>query len=509
MNLSMRGNNLIPAIVIPSVDDFKQLIESKDKNLMNRDDLSFEFRVDLDPRLLDYIDDLNKEFKQKIILTLRSVDEGGKFDGDSNYRKSFLKKMMAKPVKCIDLEFYRDRDNLSYYLSQSNSNNLILSYHNFKANMLQSGETFLQDIESFFSMLNAEKYLTTRENIIIKFVGRPLDAYQSLATLKLFQNKSKFKFICLGIGSKGELTRTLGQNFNNYLAFGSLTPNDIFPIEHILNTQTPDSHISGLIGKSLGHTLSPQIHEILRNHSGLKGYYHKFEINEDNVIKFIKEVSETNIIGLNVTFPYKDLAVSATDSQTDEVLLLGATNTISFTKEGIISYNTDVTGFQKVLQFYNIKDKKVLIFGAGSSSRSVSYTNLLEKNQVSVIYRSEKRVAEFKELSDQITFLKQEEISTTKGYDVFINTTPLGLDINENPLDYVSIDSDTNYVIDIAYGHRGTSLTNEKSLIKSNKVLLDGKFMLFHQAVDAFEIWTSKKIDRENTYNKFLKKLNF
>ena len=64
----------------------------------------------------------------------------------------------------------------------------------------------------------------------------------------------------------------------------------------------------GLLGKTLGHSFSPQIHALLGDYP-----YALYEVGENDVERFM---SETDLAGMNVTIPYKhtDTIQITTDS---------------------------------------------------------------------------------------------------------------------------------------------------------------------------------------------------
>ena len=98
----------------------------------------------------------------------------------------------------------------------------------------------------------------------------------------------------------------------------------------------------GLIGKTLGHSYSPQIHAEFADYE-----YRLYEMPEEEVGTFLKTADYT---ALNVTIPYKKTVMPFLDEISGEALRIGSVNTITRTKNGgLRGDNTDYYGFSYML----------------------------------------------------------------------------------------------------------------------------------------------------------------
>ncbi|MBO4762331.1 MAG: shikimate kinase, partial [Lachnospiraceae bacterium] len=94
----------------------------------------------------------------------------------------------------------------------------------------------------------------------------------------------------------------------------------------------------GLLGRKLGHSLSPMIHGMLADYS-----YELFEKEEDEVGAFIEA---RGYDGLNVTIPYKKTVFRYMDEVSEVARKLQSINTIVKRPDGtLFGDNTDVFGF--------------------------------------------------------------------------------------------------------------------------------------------------------------------
>ena len=187
----------------------------------------------------------------------------------------------------------------------------------------------------------------------------------------------------------------------------------------------------------------------LKNHS-----YNFFDISEiENVMPFLEN---PNLIGMNVTIPYKQAIIPFLDGLSDEAQQIGAVNCVSFKNGKKIGYNTDAFGFEKTL-LINKKDhhKKALILGDGGAAKAVRY--ILDKHNIEHQTISRKSEITFENLSEDLV----------KDSLLIIQTTPVGTFPNVDDSVQFPFEAITNqhYVIDLIYNLPEQSIQNCKSII--------------------------------------------
>lgn len=105
----------------------------------------------------------------------------------------------------------------------------------------------------------------------------------------------------------------------------------------------------GLLGKKLGHSISPKIHKEIFKNLNIDEDYSLIELDENQIESFFKNEIK-NYRGLNVTIPYKIKVMEFMDEISKEARDIGAINTI-FQKNGkLYGYNTDYFGFKRMLE---------------------------------------------------------------------------------------------------------------------------------------------------------------
>lgn len=166
----------------------------------------------------------------------------------------------------------------------------------------------------------------------------------------------------------------------------------------------------GLLGRKLGHSYSPPIHDALTNGA----YdYRLIELEPDELGSFL---NRGEFDGLNVTIPYKRDVIPFLDELTPIAKKIGAVNTI-FRRDGrLIGDNTDAYGVRFALERLGLTlaGTEALILGSGGTSRTVAAV-LRENGAASVTVVSRQGPVTYPDALTQIEC------------NLIINTTPLGM----------------------------------------------------------------------------------
>ena len=239
----------------------------------------------------------------------------------------------------------------------------------------------------------------------------------------------------------------------------------------------------GLLGRKLGHSFSKEYFTDKFAKLNLNDSYVNIELDDvSEIISFVKE--NKDLKGFNVTVPYKETIIPYLDDIDNVAKEVGAVNTVKVYNNGMLKgFNTDVIGFEKLLESTRLQDYKTtsLIFGSGGASKAVQY--VLRKNNIPF-----RIVSRNVDLGIKISY---DEINSTgfSPYSLIINTTPVGMFPNVNEyieLPYSTITSQ-NIFIDLIYNPAET-LFLEKARLKGAAVF-NGLTMLYEQAEAAWKIW--------------------
>lgn len=230
---------------------------------------------------------------------------------------------------------------------------------------------------------------------------------------------------------------------------------------------------TGLLGRKLGHSYSPQIHAHLGHYS-----YELFEREPEDVEAFLKN---GDFQAINVTIPYKK-TVMPYCRLTETAKYMGSVNTIIRQPDGtLLGHNTDYFGFTSMVErsVLNPKGKKCLVLGSGGASVTC--------------------VAVLKEMGGQVVVISR---TGENNYDnlhlhadaaIICNTTPVGMYPNngESPID-LGLFPQLEGVLDVIYNPTRTQLLLDAQNLGLKNC--NGLWMLVAQAKEAAEWFLQKKL---------------
>lgn len=224
----------------------------------------------------------------------------------------------------------------------------------------------------------------------------------------------------------------------------------------------------GLIGKTLVHSYSKEIHEALGKYS-----YGLFSLDPDELADFIKT---KDFNGLNVTIPYKKDVIPLCDEISELASEIGAVNTLYRKGQSLIGHNTDYEGFLFTAKRSGISfsGKNVLILGTGGTS--LTARKAVKDQGAKRVYIVSRSAA------GDLTY---DELDKVAGeIHVIVNTTPIGtFPNNMNSVLDVSAFPDCEAVIDVIYNPFKTKLILDAE--KKGLKTANGLPMLVAQATAA------------------------
>lgn len=246
------------------------------------------------------------------------------------------------------------------------------------------------------------------------------------------------------------------------------------------------SKLYGLIGKPVKHSFSKDY--FTKKFAALDLKHHQYQLFELAHIEEFTTLIEDHpqLLGLNVTIPYKKLVIPYMTSLSPEAEKIGAVNTIKITATGaLIGYNTDYFGFLSSLQSWlnGYLPPQALILGTGGAAMAVR-TAL---DDLGINYKLVSRQPKSEALS-----YEDVDALNLASFPLIINTTPLGMapDLESAPsLNYHQLGSD-HYLYDLVYNPTVTTFM-EKAQARGARVK-NGLEMLHLQAEKAWEIWSGE-----------------
>ena len=276
------------------------------------------------------------------------------------------------------------------------------------------------------------------------------------------------------------------------------------------NTAEIPPYLAGVIGHPISHSKSPRLHNYWLSKYNINGFYIPFSVTTDKLQDSIKSLIALGFNGVNVTIPHKTNILTFADSVTDRAALIGAANTLYFSKNGKVhADNTDGYGFiQNIIDEipnYDFYDKTALIYGAGGSARAIAsalITNGVKEVGITNRTRSKAQIIS-EDLGAKVSVVDWRAAPEIIGKaDLIINATSMGMIGQPDFSQPISRAKKTAVVVDIVYNPLVTDFLKEAKKLKLRTV--GGIGMLINQAVPGFEHWFQKSPIIDDEIRKFI-----
>jgi len=234
---------------------------------------------------------------------------------------------------------------------------------------------------------------------------------------------------------------------------------------------------------------------------GLDAVYLPFPVRPEALRRFLRTLADVGALGLNLTIPHKQKALTLVDEVAPTAQRIGAINTVVFRNSRLIGHNTDGAGFLASLRgVLTPKGKRVVMLGAGGAGRAVAVA-LADAGVASLTLLArnpEQRRGLAAHLRRQgysgAAHAALDAPDARKRLDeahLVINTTPLGL----KPTDPLPLPEDwipeNRCVADLVYGRGPTRLL--QAAARRGCRTVPGWHMLLHQGAEALRLWTGRR----------------
>ncbi|MBQ9141720.1 MAG: shikimate dehydrogenase [Lachnospiraceae bacterium] len=264
----------------------------------------------------------------------------------------------------------------------------------------------------------------------------------------------------------------------------------------------------GLIGNPVEHTLSPLLQNYLAEETETNLVYVPFHVENGRLEDAVKGAYALNLLGCNVTVPYKSDVIAYLSDIDELAARIGAVNTLVRTSEGYKGYNTDMPGLYRAMlsDGVEVKDRACVILGAGGVARAVAVM-LLDKGAAKV-YILNRTIEKAQAIA--------EEVNAVAGYE-FVKAMVLA--------DYQKLPEGENFLVIQAtnvgmHPHVEDVVIAEEAFYEKVEIGYDlifnpgntrfmqlvkqaggkaynGAKMLVYQGIIAFELWNNVNISED------------
>lgn len=264
--------------------------------------------------------------------------------------------------------------------------------------------------------------------------------------------------------------------------------------------------ICGLIGNPVEHTMSPVIHNSLAEMFGDNLVYVPFHVKED-LRAAVEGAYSLNILGLNVTVPYKTQVMEYIKEVDEKASQIGAVNTLVRTESGFKGFNTDMPGLYRAMQEdgVEIAGESIMVLGAGGVARAVAMLAAQKRaKQIRILNRTAEKA---KQLAEEVKAFYPEADITAHGvweYETLegnmwtaIQATSVGMyphqeqTLIEEKAFYQKIKAGYDLIfnpVETKFMHLVTAAGGEA---------FNGLKMLLYQGIIAYELWNDVKVTKE------------
>ena len=260
-----------------------------------------------------------------------------------------------------------------------------------------------------------------------------------------------------------------------------------------------------VIGKPIGHSKSPEIHQHFANQFDAKIEFRKDEVIPETLETWLADFFKDGGKGVSITLPLKEAALNYANEISDRARLASACNVIYAKDEKLFADCTDGFGLIKDLQEnlkVSLKDKKILILGAGGAARGI-IPSIIEKDPASlkIANRTESKALSLKEDLEGKVDLKEKSLIVEAGgltddfllsdsYDLVINSTAVSTQAGKSLGLPKALFKSINFAYDLFYSAEKTLFLQE-SLENGVEKVSDGWGMLVEQGAESFRLWTN------------------
>lgn len=254
-----------------------------------------------------------------------------------------------------------------------------------------------------------------------------------------------------------------------------------------------------LMGKPLGHSLSPRLHAAAFNAQSLDWSYELVEVGAAELPGAVRRLRRPEWRGANVTLPHKVTVIELLDELDEAAEAIGAVNTIVARGSRLVGANTDAPGLLRDLERagVEIRGRPALLLGAGGAARAAAWALASQGVHVTIVARRPEQGEDIARglqqragLSAQVRAWEERAFSSAAEGSLILNATPVGMwpNVDGSPwpedVDFPSRAA----VYDLVYQPRETRLV--AAACESGLQALGGLGMLVEQAALANEMWT-------------------
>lgn len=266
------------------------------------------------------------------------------------------------------------------------------------------------------------------------------------------------------------------------------------------------THVAGVIGDPVRHSLSPVLHNAAFEALGLDWVFVAFEVAAGAGAAAVDAMRALGLAGLSVTMPHKEEVADAVDRLGPTAQALRSVNCLHWFGAELVGESTDGAGFVDALahdEGFDVAGRRAVVVGAGGAARAVVLALAgAGAADVAVVNRTRSRAEAAVALApgvarvcgDPAADAGESVAEEVAGADLVVNASSVGMrgtpGEGDLPLDPTLLHAG-QLVVDLVYSPLRTPLL--VAARERGAVAVTGLGMLIHQAAHAFRLWTGEE----------------
>ena len=448
----------------------------------------FEIRADLvlDLDLLAIL----RARTRPLLLTCRTVSEGGQWPDDDAKRRMTLLEGVKRGYDYVDIEH---RVGPLDVMIEKSGHGLVVSYHDF--------EGMPGDLDGLYAAM------CEQGADIVKIAGTPrsiADVGRLMAFGKRVNEAGGPPVVPIAMGPQGVASRILAGRVGAPFTFASVAagvesapgqvPAAIMANLYRAASVTPATRAFAVVGSDVTRSLSPVLHNQAFAARGIDAVY--VPVPAERLDAFLEALPALGLSGFSVTRPYKVDIVPHLHEVEDRAAVCRSVNTVVVQPDGTLrGSTTDGLGVVAPLRKHiDLKGRSVVILGAGGAARAAALSLANKGAAVTILARDPAQAS----AAARAVGCRHGALADAgrHPWDVLINATPVGsgAQAGETPLE-AGLHRPGTIVLDMVYDPLETRLLREAKA--AGCTIVGGIEMLVAQAVAQFETWTGVEAPAE------------
>lgn len=259
----------------------------------------------------------------------------------------------------------------------------------------------------------------------------------------------------------------------------------------------------GLIGDNIASSSAPRLHKLAGQQNQIEVRYNRLVPTElDLDFKGVfSHCVVTGYRGINVTYPYKEIAAAMVKVPDPLTKSVGAVNTVLFETSGPVGFNTDLTGFVSAYQSVMMAQSPgiVCMVGTGGVGRAVAFGLVSLGAKELRLY--DRDLAKAETLASALETANEDILVSvcgsvevaTSGADGLINCTPVGMVGYEGTAIPNHLMSGASWAFDAVYTPVSTQFLQDAEA--QGLRIISGYELFFYQGVHAWKIFADKPLN--------------